>query len=609
MPGISLQNVLLHAQTLTEGGRIPHAIGYLQQYRRSFALDPYFNALLGTLLGASQNFSAAAGCLELAWRGGAQRSDVLLKLAICLANTGQAARAEKLLREGATRYPDVPAFSHELITVLRKSGRVCDAAQEAMRQWREQPANTAKARRACGELLACANVDYALLALREMYQHPATQLEAQCHMMLQLLYSDRVSPQDLVVEHRRAARLLQSRQPPLREPFTNSPEPDRPLRIGYCSQDFRNRSAGHFIESMIAAHDRERFEVYCYHHTISEDELTQRLRSHVHAWREVQGKDDYAAARMARADGIDLWIDLTGWTGAGRIGICVARAAPIQATYMGYACTTGVESVSARFVDALTDPLGHDDLATETLLRIDPCFLAYTPPHHTPAVQQGPGASDPTRPITFGSFNAYQKISATCLDHWCAVLKAVPHSRLLLKNSNLEHAQCRERLLQAFAQRGIEATRIELRPETAEKSQHLATYNHVDIALDAFPYHGTTTTIEALLMGVPVLSVVGGAHHARVGASLLHAIGQPDWCTQNATELARRASELAGDRARLRALRHELRARLLASPICDASRVTRQLEAHYRALWQAWCSEQQSHGSESVRTGVAAAEA
>lgn len=602
MAGISLQNVLLHAQTLTESGRVPHAISFLQQYRRAFALDPYFNALLGTLLGATQNFSAAVGCLELAWRGGAQRSDVLLNLAVCLANTGQFARAETLLREGVTKHPEVPAFPHELITVLRKSGRVCDAAQEAMRQWREQPCNLTKARRACGELLACADVDYALLSLREMSQHPAIQLEAQCHMMLQLLYSDRVSPHDLVVEHRRAAQLLQSRLPPLREPFTNSPAPDRPLRIGYCSQDFRNRSAGHFIESVIAAHDREQFEVYCYHHTISEDELTQRLRSRVHAWREVQGKDDYAAASMARADGIDLWIDLTGWTGAGRIGICVARAAPIQATYMGYACTTGVESVSARFVDALTDPPSHDKLATETLLRIDPCFLAYTPPHHTPAVLQGPGTSDPSRPITFGSFNTYQKISATCLDHWCAVLQAVPLSRLLLKNSHLEHAQCRERLLQAFARRGIDPARIELRPETADKSQHLATYNHVDIALDAFPYHGTTTTIEALLMGVPVLSVIGEAHHARVGASLLHAIGQPDWCTRNATELAQRAGELASNRARLHSLRHELRTRLLASPICDATRVTRQLETHYRALWRAWCEKQPCNSLDLVRT-------
>lgn len=609
MPGISLQNVLMHAQALTESGRIPHAISYLQQYRRAFAMDPYFNGLLGTLLGASQNFSAAVGCLELAWRGGVQRSDVLLNLAICLANTGQNTRAEKLLREGIARHPDIPAFPHELITVLRNSGRVCDAAQEAVRQWREQPANITKARRACGELLACANVDYALLTLREMLQHPATQLEAQCHMMLQLLYSDRVSPQELVVEHRRAAALLQSRLAPLHDAFTNSPEPERRLRIGYCSQDFRNRSAGHFIESVIAAHDHERFEVYCYHHTISEDELTQRLRSRVHAWRDVQGKDDYTAARLARADGIDLWIDLTGWTGAGRIGICVARAAPVQATYMGYACTTGVESVSARFVDAITDPPEHDDLATETLLRIDPCFLAYTPPHHTPPLQHGPAASDPSRPITFGSFNTYQKISATCLDHWCAVLHAVPASRLLLKNSNLKHAQCCERLVQGFTQRGVDASRIELRPETAEKSQHLATYNEVDIALDAFPYHGTTTTIEALLMGVPVLSVIGGAHHARVGASLLHAIGQADWCVQNAEELAQRARELAGDRARLRSLREELRPRLLASPICDAARVTRQLEAHYRDLWRGWCHKQNCESSDLVRTSTVASEA
>ncbi|HLP85383.1 MAG TPA: tetratricopeptide repeat protein [Phycisphaerales bacterium] len=590
MAGLTLHNVLLHAQSLTDSGRVPHAITFLQQHRKSFALDPNFNALLGTLLGAVHDYTSAAGCLELAWRGGAQRADVLLNLAVCLASAGKRDRAEKLLRDGIKQFPDHAIFRSELITVLRQAGRVRDAACESVAQWRANPADASLARRVCSELLMSGDVEPLIAVTRDMRQQVHIALEAQCNMMLQLLYSDAISREQLFEEHKRAALLLRRRVPSLPDAFTNSRDPDRKLRIAYCSQDFRNRSAGHFIEGIIASHDRERFEVYCYHHAISEDELTQRLKSRAHAWRDINGVDDYAVARLARADGIDIWIDLTGWTGAGRIGICAVRAAPVQATYMGYASTTGLDTINVRFVDAITDPpTDADAFATERLLRIAPCFLAYTPPHHLPAVAPGPALRDASKPITFGSFNTYQKITPTCLDHWCTVLRELPQSRMLIKNSHMQHAQCRDTLLAAFSQRGIGAARIELRPETPGKDAHLATYRDIDIALDTYPYHGTTTTIEALMMGVPVITRVGATHHARVGASLLQAINQPDWITTDAAQFAAAAKHLASDRAALQTLRNTLRSRVTASPLCDTRTLAAHMETHCRALWREWC--------------------
>lgn len=591
MPAVSLNEVLVHAESLVDGGQPQMAVAWLQQHRRRFAMDPQFNAMLGTLLGFQGDEQGAIICLDLARRNGLTSDLVITNLAVCLHRVGKSDQAEKLLRESVPRAADPSRLLEDLIAVLRETGRVSDAAAQAIDLWRANVSDARRADRVCAELQLAGDVDFAVATLREMLDHPAAALQAHATLVFQLLYSDKVSAPQLLHEHTRAAQALQRRLPPLPEPFTNDPSPDRRLRIGYCSQDFRNRSAGHFIEGIIASHDPAQVEVCCYHHTITEDALTARMRSAAALWRDISKLDDYAAARQIRADGIDVWIDLTGWTGMGRIGLCAARAAPVQTTYMGYACTTGLPSINARFVDALTDPPGEaDTFASERLLRLDPCFLGYAPPHHLPPVAQGPASIDASKPITFGSFNTYQKISDTCLDHWSAVLRDMPESRMLIKNMHLQHRQPREKLLAAFARRGIIASRLDLRGETPSVDAHLATYAQVDIALDSYPYQGTTTTIEALMMGVPVLSIAGQAHHARVGVSLLHAIHAPEWSLTTVDALIAAARDLASDRPRLSHLRATLRQRVLESPLCDVKRVARQLESHYRSLWREWCA-------------------
>lgn len=591
MPAISLDQVLLHAESLTDSGRSQAAVSWLQQHRKRFAMDPRLNAMLGTLLGFQGDLSGAIICLDMARRGGLTSDLVIANLAVCLHRAGKSDQAEKLLRDALPNAVDPSRLFNDLMAVLRESGRVFDAAAVSLAFWRANPADPRRADRVSMEMQLAGDIEAAVAALREMLGHPAAALRAHATLVFQQLYSDKVTPAQLLQEHIRAAEALQHRVPPLPEPFTNDPSPERRLRIGYCSQDFRNRSAGHFIEGIVASHDPALFEVCCYHHTITEDALTARMRGSAALWRDISKLDDYAAARQIRADGVDIWIDLTGWTGMGRIGVCAAIAAPVQATYMGYACTTGLSSINARFVDALTDPPGiADACASERLLRLDPCFLGYTPPHHLPPVTPGPACTDPSRPITFGSFNTYQKLSDTCIDHWSAVLRELPDSRMLIKNTHLQHRQPREKLLAAFERRGVASSRLDLRGETPSVDAHLATYAQIDIALDSYPYQGTTTTIEALMMGVPVLSIAGHAHHARVGVSLLHAINAPHWSVTTVDAFVAQARDLASDRARLNDLRHTLRQRVLHSPLCDVKSVTRQLESHYRALWREWCA-------------------
>jgi predicted O-linked N-acetylglucosamine transferase (SPINDLY family) len=592
MAHVSLAECLLHAQSLTDSGCVQQAVAFLQGHRKRFAMDGSFNALLGSLLGSQEDFAGAVACLELARRGGVARADVMLNLGVCLTKLGKFEQAEKVLREGMERYKGERFFGRQLVLTLRLAGRVCDGAAEAATQWRAAPEDADAIQLAFDESIDAVEPDATIALMREMEKWPRLAAATGQCLSLQMLYSDKVAPQEVFGTQVKAGLALQRIVPAIAKAFENSREPERRLRIAYCSQDFRNRSAGHFIEGIIAAHDRERFEVFCYHNTISEDVLTERLKTHAAGWRDVRKMNDVEAAQSARADGIDVWVDLTGWTGMGRVGICAARAAPVQATYMGYAGSTGLETIDARFVDALTDPPGVAEAwASERLLRLSPCFLGYSPPSHLPEVVMEPAVRDVARAVTLGSFNTYSKITPTCLDQWCGVLRAMPDSRMVVKNFHLQHGQLRERLMQGFVARGVDAARVELRAETMGVYEHLAAYGGIDIALDSYPYHGTTTTIEALMMGVPVLGVAGQMHHSRVGVSLMHAIGEPGWSVGSADELVARVVELAQDRERLTALRGTLRGRMLHSAICDVAGATRQLEGHYRALWREWCAK------------------
>jgi predicted O-linked N-acetylglucosamine transferase (SPINDLY family) len=255
---------------------------------------------------------------------------------------------------------------------------------------------------------------------------------------------------------------------------------------------------------------------------------------------------------------------------------------------IGYPNTTGVPAVDWRVVDSITDPPGSEHLCTERLLRLDPCFLCYSPPQEAPE----PALPEADAPITFGSFNNAAKIGPTSIELWARVLKAVPGSRLLLKSQTLSDAAGRARIEKRFAQAGIEASRLELVAYSKTRQEHLELYKRVHVALDTTPYNGTTTTCEALWMGVPVLTTLGDRHAARVSASLLHAAGHPELVAKDADAFVQLAASLAQDRARLATLRTNLRGELRASPLCDAPAYAARFHAAIRDCWKQWCKTQ-----------------
>ena len=368
--------------------------------------------------------------------------------------------------------------------------------------------------------------------------------------------------------------------------WLNSRDPERRLRIGYVSPDFRTHSVAHYIEPLLQAHDRARVELFAYAQVARPDETTRRLQDAVGPnWRFTVGVGTQAFARMVRDDAIDILVDLAGHSAGNRLAVFALRPAPVQATWLGYPGTTGLSAIDYRLTDAIADPEGADQHSSETLVRLPRGFHCWRPPADAPAI----APRDAARPPTFGSFNNVQKLSAATIALWAATLRRVPEARLLLKSSWLSRPRVLEDIRGAFAAHGIAADRIEAMSWMLQASSHLAAYRAIDVALDPVPYNGTTTTIEALWMGVPVVTMAGNRHAARVGASLMAHVGASELIALSEETYVDLAAGLIRDAAQLRHYRDTLRPQLARSPLLDAGGFARDLEAAYREMWRRWC--------------------
>jgi protein O-GlcNAc transferase len=415
-----------------------------------------------------------------------------------------------------------------------------------------------------------------------------------CHLM-HFLYEDEATPEDVYTQHRRWGETvtaeLAAAAAAEAQAFSNSRDPDRRLRVGFLSGDFRDHPVAQFFRPLLAHHDRSALEIYCYAERERTDAYTPVLQQAGGTWRlESIAASDAALREQLRADQIDIAIDLSGQTGGTRLRALAIRAAPVTASWLGYPATTGLSTIDWRITDALADPPGYERYYTERLLRIPDGFLCYQPSvDNLPPVAALPASQRGA--ITFGSFNNVMKLSPATIACWSQILKAVPTARLVLKAGFLADPHVRTSLAQQFTAQGIDPARVELRSHLAESGAHLAAYGEIDIALDPLIYNGTTTTCEALIMGVPIITWIGDRHAARVGFDLLSRIGLSELAAPDRGAYVARAVDLANDLARLRRIRGELRQRMLASPLCDAQRFARQFEAGLRRIWREWCAQ------------------
>ena len=409
--------------------------------------------------------------------------------------------------------------------------------------------------------------------------------------LLNMLYLSEATPAQIYQRHREwgdsvAGEARKNYPPPT--PFPNSRDPERRLRVAYLSPDFRYHAVSFFFEPLLAHHDSRAIAAYCYAEVDNPDIVTSTLQKMGGIWRNTVGLDNAALRAQLRADQIDIAIDLAGHTRRGRLNAFSVKPVPVTATWLGYPATTGLPTIDWRITDARADPPGQERFHTEKLLRLPDTFLCYhfygtvTPPvAPLPAIARGT--------ITFGSFNNPLKLSPPAIAAWSRILIDVPGSRLLLKSFRFVDPSLRANFLERFAAYGITAERIELRAPQPGMIDHLNSYAEIDIALDPFPYNGTTTTCEAMWMGVPMISLIGDHHAARVGFDLSSQVGIAEFAASDIEHYVATAVALAGDLPRLTQLRQELRGRMSASPLCDAPRFARAFEDGLRRMWREWC--------------------
>jgi len=413
----------------------------------------------------------------------------------------------------------------------------------------------------------------------------------QATRMMYANYDPDRSREDLRREHVDFGSLFNDRLPVLSQDFTDRPlDPERKLRIGFVSPDFRGHSVAYFARPFFDAFDRDRFDVIAYAHVNKQDAVTADLRNLANDWRDIVDWSDQRLADEVRKDRIDILVDLAGLTRDSRLLAFTARPAPIQMTYIGYPNTTGMDKIDYRITDWATDPEGVDDDYTETLIRLPRCFLCYAIPNHAPAVEPGP--CEHRDYVTFGSFNNLAKVNPGVFDVWAGVLRAVPQSRLLLKATSTNDTTTQEIVRASLEERGVDPKRVNFADYRATPASHLALYNDVDIALDTFPYNGTTTTCEALWMGVPVITLRGDRHASRVGASLLSAVGFEACIADSPEEYVTTAKLMAEHRGILKTSRRTLRDTVYHSSLCDNQTHARTLEDAFQATWQIWCEQQ-----------------
>jgi pentatricopeptide repeat protein len=394
-------------------------------------------------------------------------------------------------------------------------------------------------------------------------------------------YQSGLGPAEIYARH---AKLTVTSPPSAPRPRTERrPTPGSRLRIGYVSADFREHSVAYFLEPVLARHDREHFEIYCYYNYPSEDAVTLRMKSLADRWRCCHGMSDEELEALICADQIDVLVDLAGHSAWNRLQVFARTPAPVQATWLGYPTTTGLAAMDYRLTDWEVDPEGYEAYNAERPIRLRASYYCFRPHPDSPSVSASPPARIGT--ITFGCFNNLAKVSPAAIALWTRVLRALPNSRLLLKDRNLDDSEVRGLFADRFAKAGIGSERIAFRGWQPDPLRHLQAYAEVDIALDTYPYNGATTTCEALWMGVPVITLEGAAHASRMGASLLKAAGLGQFVATSEGEYVRLAVELGGKLDRLEELRHGMRDRLRTSALLDEMGFTRELESAYREMW------------------------
>ena len=482
--------------------------------------------------------------------------------------------------------PDDPDYLVDAAEVNRRAGHLSLAAELSERALARRPRDSRAWR-----VRRCALDDLdrpreALDCLRRELELEPDNIVVHSDLLFLVSRAELLPPQQTMEEYRRWGERHADPLTRAAAPHANAPDPDRPLRVGYVSADFRRHALANFAAPFLAQHDRRAWRVFCYSNCPRPDEVTGQLRALADEWRDISGVSDDAAARLIRDDGIDILVDLSGHTLGNRLLLFARKPAPIQMTWLGYWDGTGLAAMDYRITDHYADPEGDaDGRYRERLLRLPHSKWCYMPPAAMPECNGLPAQRKGH--VTFGSLSTFARVTSETLRTWALLLHRVPESRLRVLAA--PGGESLDRMLEILDAAGIDAGRLELVGQLPMQA-YLQQFLDIDIALDPFPRNGATTTCDCLWMGVPMVSRCGSSDVSRAGLCLLSNVGLGQLVARSWEEYVAIAERLASDLPALAQLRAGLRERMAASPLLDARTFTRDLEALYLEAWRGWCA-------------------
>ena len=570
-------------------GILFHMLGNLREaedsYRRVLALKPDFVGALnnfGMVLQSQDKLDEAVAsyCRALALKP--DFAEAHNNLGNVLHAQGKPEEAEASYRRAITYKPDYVEAHTNLGIELQAQGKLDEAAASYHRALALKPDHVDAHNNLGMILMDQGKLEEALARFRKVLALQPDYTEANSNLLLCLNYLPGQTASLYLDEARHYGKRAAGK---VSAPFSGwncSSSPER-LHVGMVSGDFRNHSVGYFLENLLNTIDPTKIALSAYTINRSEDELTARLRPRFVSWQSLVGMNDAAAAHRIHEDGVHVLLDLSGHTSPNRLPVFAWKPAPVQVSWLGYSASTGLAEMDYLLADPYVAPQEEEIHFTETIWRLPESYLCFSPPHETVAVAALPALQEGT--VTFGSFNNPTKMNDLVVALWAKVLGAVPGSRLLLKSKRFSEPSVCEDIRQRFSEHGVASQRLLLKSFVPTREAHLAVYNQVDIALDPFPYTGTTTSVEGLWMGVPFVTLHGDRFVSHVGESIAHNAGLADWIADDPEDYVAKAVAKAADLEALAGLRGVLRQRLLTSPLSDGPRFARNFEA---AIWEMW---------------------
>jgi len=573
---------------LARQGRLEEAIA---AYRQALQLHPHRAEIHNNLGGAlrdSGRLDEGLAAYHRALQLKPDYADAHNNAGIALGRQGRLDEAMAAYRRALEINPDHADAHNNLGLALAERGQLDEALASCRRALELNPASSEMRNNLGNVLKDRGELDEAIAAFREALRLQSRNSAAYSNLIYTLHFHPGAPAEAVAGEQQRWNRQFSGPVKLSLPPCANDRDPDRRLRIGYVSPDFRDHVIGRNIMPLFRERKHEAFEILCYSGVARLDNLTHEFRAHADQWHNTMGVNDEALAEMIQRDGVDILVDLSQHLAGNRLTMFARQPAPMQVSFAGYPASAGVEGIRYRISDQYLEcEMRNGECGMEEVFLID-CFWCYDPCGMDLQANTLPAQTNGR--ITFGSLNNYCKVNEPLLKLWARVLGRVADSRLVLLSAWGGH---RQRAVEVLEREGVKGDRIEF-VEPGPRRAYLELYHRLDVVLDTFPYNGHTTSLDALWMGLPVVSLAGGRAVSRAGLSQLSNLGLPELVAFSEEDYVAIAARLASDLPRLAELRRTLRGRMETSVLMNAERFTRGIEAAYRGMWRRWCTEKAS---------------